>query len=164
MIWPQDQVPQPIRSRNAGEDPALRLLDKSEYNYTGYFDFATAEFLYTKNFRVPLSCDFYISMFNISNFDLTTQVVNTVTAPGYLTITDNTTGYRLIDNVQLSYFQNQSTYLRSIWPMPHPIGAGASFEVKINIQACTTSSTRRQFFVIGGWKDYTMFSSKGARK
>jgi len=155
--WPQDRMPRPVMSSTAGEDPALRSLDKAQYVYSWQFTPSATASQITKSWQVDKTNNFVISTINAMAFVDSTQVTGGL--PGFLTVRDNQTQYSFIEDLALGLINTNSStgpkYLRSMWPIAYPIGAGGSFTAIIRFPASTVVASTA-WLTIDGWKDYTL--------
>jgi hypothetical protein len=155
--WPQDRMPRPVTMSTASEDPALRALDKAQYVYSWNFALSATASQITKSFQIDQTSNFVISTINAISFVDSTQAGGGL--PGFLTLRDDVTKFRFVDNVAMALFATNSSsgpsYRRSMWPLPYPIGAGGSFTAMIRFPTSTVVASTG-FITIDGWKDYTL--------
>jgi hypothetical protein len=162
--WPQDKIRRPVHAISASEDPLLKTLDKAQYSYSWRMTIAAAtEQSFVRNFVADMSSDFYLSSLAVQAFNTATQAPLLGSGIGYLSLTDNATGFTFVENLALclacSSGSVQFGYKRTIWPLPYPIGAGGSFMATLVVPA-GLSAEHAQELVFDGWKDYTFGASK----
>ena len=166
--WAQDQLVKPVRASTAKENAVLYKYRRDQYNYV--FDVIIPNGVstlqnYIFNAPVDVSSDFWITqfVFTIGNYTTLSDINS-----GYVTVTDNTNQYNIVQNMWLGAFGqtnnvyanlNQNYAQRAIWPEPYGIGAGSSFTVTINnLNAGFYGSVypiNAQFYV-EGFKNYRL--------
>lgn len=165
--WPQDVLVNP-ETDGQNIDPINAKRGRESFTYVTDSIAVSTVFNHTQAFVVEPSC-----MFWMNNFSAVLYGVNeprTFNTPGFITLTDNATGFRVLTSVSLGALGYVSPALgsrvpperalygssRSTIPRPYCIRQGNSFTVNLfsTVGSALYNGYRLQV-TIEGWKDYS---------